>query len=233
MRTTIFAFALLMLGLGNAAHAKTSAEDIEQAAHRFLEAFADEQSERGYTVTFETGTIDSRLALASCQAPLAVEFTGDPWRSAQPSLQVACEGERPWRMFVTASVAIEGPALVAARPLARGERVTSDMLTTQSVQVNASRRGVMRDAGKVQGMEVRRPVNSGSVITPDLLAAPDAVERGDHVIILARRGAFAVTSRGKALASASVGEQVLVENLRSARTVRANVVGPGRVEIPM
>ncbi|WP_330217948.1 flagellar basal body P-ring formation chaperone FlgA [Marinobacter similis] len=122
---------------------------------------------------------------------------------------------------------------MAARPLARGERITADMVTTESVVVNASRRGVLGNADDVQGMEIRRPINAGSVITPDLLSAPDAVERGDHVIIFAKSGAFSVTSRGKALANASVGEQVLVENLRSARTVRANVIAPGRVEIPM
>lgn len=233
MRTTIFSIALLMSGVTGSAVAQTSAMEIEQAATDYLTAFAKAQSEQGYKVTFEPGTVDNRLALASCEQPLAVEFTGDPWRSTHPSLQVACEGKRPWRMFVTASVSINGPALVAARPLARGERITADMVTTESVVVNASRRGVLGNADDVQGMEIRRPINAGSVITPDLLSAPDAVERGDHVIIFAKSGAFSVTSRGKALANASVGEQVLVENLRSARTVRANVIAPGRVEIPM
>ncbi|MBW7469659.1 flagellar basal body P-ring formation chaperone FlgA [Marinobacter sp. M216] len=232
MRITIFALFLLLTGITDAS-AKTTADQIEKAASRFLEAFSTQQAEEGYEVTFEAGTVDDRLSLASCEAPLAVEFTGDPWKSTHPSLQVACEGSKPWRMFVTASVSINGPALIAARPLARGERVTSDMLTTQSVVVNASRRGVMRSADDVTGMEVRRPVNRGSVITPDLLAAPDAVERGDHVMITASSGGFSVTSRGKALANASIGEQVLVENLRTARTIRANVVAPGRVEIPM
>lgn len=233
MRTTIFGIALLLSGIATGVSAKTTAAEIEQAATAFLQRFADVQADQGYNVTFEPGTVDSRLALASCDQPLAVEFTGDPWRSSHPSLQVACEGKRPWRMFVTASVAIHGPALVAARPLARGERVTGDMVTTQSVQVNASRRGVLKASDTVEGMEVRRPINAGSLITPDLLSAPDAVERGDHVIIVAKSGAFSVSSRGKALANASVGEQVLVENLRSSRTVRANVVAPGRVEIPM
>lgn len=233
MRTTIFCIALLMSGVTGDIAAQTTAIEIEQAATDYLDAFAEEQSKQGYQVSFEPGSIDSRLTLAGCEQPLAVRFTGDPWRSTQPSLQVACEGKRPWRMFVTASVSISGPALVAARPLARGERITADMVTIQSVMVNASRRGVLGKADDVEGMEVRRPVNAGSVITPDLLAAPDAVERGDHVIISAKSGGFSVTSRGKALANASVGEQVLVENLRSSRTVRANVIAPGRVEIPM
>ncbi|MEO9525527.1 MULTISPECIES: flagellar basal body P-ring formation chaperone FlgA [Marinobacter] len=233
MRTTIFGIALLMSGLPGGVTAETTAMEIEQAATNYLTAFAEEQSEKGYQVSYEPSGVDSRLALASCEQPLAVEFTGDPWRSTHPSLQVACEGIRPWRMFVTASVSINGPALVAARPLARGERITADMVTTQSVVVNASRRGVLGTADHIQGMEVRRPINAGSVITPDLLTAPDAVERGDHVIITAKSGAFSVTSRGKALANGSVGEQVLIQNLRSARTVRANVIAPGRVEIPM
>lgn len=233
MRITIFALLLLLPGVSAGTGNKTTADQIERATTRFLESFSQEQADEGYKVTFEAGTIDNRLSLASCETPLAVTFTGDPWKSTHPSLQVSCAGERPWRMFVTASVSIRGPALIAARPLARGERITETMVSTQSVVVNASRRGVLRQIKEVAGMEVRRPVNTGSVLTPDLLAAPDAVARGDHVIITATSGGFSVTSRGKALANASIGEQVLIENLASARTIKANVVAPGRVEIPM
>ena len=233
MRTTKFALILLMSCLSAPLLADTTAEQIRQATQEFLDGFATEQAAEGYTVSFEPGSIDDRLALAECEKPLSVEFSGDPWKSTSPSMQVACEGSRPWRMFVTASVSIHGPALVAARPLTRGERVTEGLLTKQSVEINASRRGVITDAQQAIGMEVRRSVNAGSLITPDMLSAPNAVERGDHVIITAKTGGFSVRSRGKALASAGVGEQVLVENLRSSRTIKASVVAPGHVEIPM
>lgn len=232
MRTQLLVLTLFM-ALANSVQAKTTANEIQEATTSFLEAFAAAQAERGYQVTFETGNIDSRIALAPCSAPLAVEFTGDPWKSERPSVQVACTGERPWRMFVTTTVSINGPALVATRPLGRGERVTRNMLKTRSVVVNASRRGIITDVELVESMVVSRPVNAGSVLTPDLLEAPDAVSRGDHVIITARKGSFSVRSRGKALANASVGEQVLVENLGSSRTLRANVTAPGHVEVPM
>lgn len=233
MRTQLLVLTLFMSALASSAQAKTTADEIHRATTLFLDAFAATQAERGYQVTFETGSIDNRIALATCTAALAVEFTGDPWKSERPSLQVACTGERPWRMYVTATVAISGPALVAARPLGRGERITRGMTKTRSVVVNASRRGIITNANLVDGMVVRRPVNAGSVLTPDLLEAPDAVSRGDHVIITARNGSFSVRSRGKALANASVGEQVMVENLGSSRTVRANVTAPGHVEVPM
>lgn len=233
MRTTKFVLILLMSCLSAPLLADTTAEQIRQATLEFLDGFATEQAAEGYTASFEPGSIDDRLALAECEKPLSVEFSGDPWKSTSPSMQVACAGSRPWRMFVTASVSIHGPALVAARPLTRGERVTEGLLTKQSVEINASRRGVITDAQQAIGMEVRRSVNAGSLITPDMLSAPNAVERGDHVIITAKTGGFSVRSRGKALASAGVGEQVLVENLRSSRRIKASVVAPGHVEIPM
>ncbi len=233
MRTFIFAFTMLIWGSSALASGASTAEQVRQASIRFLEQFAADQASANYKVDFEPGTIDKRLALAECTLPLDVEFTSDPFRTTHPSLQVACKGDQPWRMYVTANLSIHGPALVAARPLARGERITATMVSTEAVEVNASRRGVIRRPEDVIGMEVRRPVRSGTLITPDILAAPDAVERGDHVIITAQSGAFSVSSRGKALANASIGEQVLVQNLSSARTVKARVVAPGHVEIPM
>mgnify|MGYP001246774502 FL=1 len=233
MRITVFTLALFFSGLALGADARTTAAQIQQATETFLRSFAEQQAARGFDVHFQPGSLDSRLALAPCSQPLAVVFTGDPWKSSRPSLQVSCSGERPWRLFVTPSLTIHGPGLVARRPLARGEVLTPDLVTATTMVLNDSHRDILSEVGDVAGMVVRRPINPGVPITADLLEAPNAVSRGDHVIITARAGAFAVTSRGKALADAAVGEQVLVENLRSARTIKATVTGPGRVEVPM
>jgi flagella basal body P-ring formation protein FlgA len=136
-------------------------------------------------------------------------------------------------MFLPVSVTITGDAMVAARTLGRGERLTESALRTDTVVVNSIRRGTITSEDQLVGMEMRRGVNAGTVFTPDLLLTPAAIERGDHVIISARSGNFSVNSRGKALASGGIGEQVLVENLSSSRTVRARVTAPGHVEIPM
>lgn len=233
MRTLFLAtICLFTTGLNSVAAATTSSQ-IRDAAAGHLEVWAEAQTHQNLDVRFTVGSIDSRLTLADCEEALETSFSSDPLSTTSPSVMVSCSGERPWRMYVTTSVEVHGPALVAARPLARGERLTAAVVQEQQVQINASRRGFLTDPEQITGMLVRRPVNAGSLITPDLLEAPNAIERGDHVIITAKSAVFSVSSRGKALASASVGEQVLVENLRSSRTVRATVTAPGRVEIPM
>lgn len=224
---------LILLVAPALASAQTGPEEIRAAAAAFLAEFAQDQEQHGYDVTYEVGNLDSRLRMAPCRDSLAVEFNGDPWRSTSPRLLVACEGKRPWKLFVTTSLTIKGEAFVAAQPLNRGARLNDSMISTAQVVVNAVRRGAVRRADHLVGMEMQRPVNAGTVFTPDLVAAPDAVSRGDHVIITARAGNFSVQSRGKALANGRVGEQVLVENLASSRTVRGQVVAPGHVEIPM
>lgn len=224
---------LLITSLSSPLQANTTPQTITRATESFLRDFASEQSEKNYRVSFKPGSIDSRLALAKCQQPLSVEFSSDPWKTTTPSLLVACDSSRPWRMFVTASVSIYGPALVAARPLTRGERISRELLTVKPVEINASRRGIITAIDQAVGLQVRRSVNTGSLITPDMLSVPDAIERGDHVVITAQTGSFSVRARGKALASAGVGEQVLVQNLRSSRTVKARVVAPGHVDIAM
>lgn len=234
MRITNFIITLLMSTFAGAALATgTTAEQIYSGAERFLETFAQEQAKEGFSVVYDSGQLDARLSLAACKSPLSVSFSGDPWTTTQPSLLVACEGDRPWRMFLPVSVTITGDAMVAARPLGRGERLKEGAIQTDSVVVNSIRRGAITSEDQLIGMEMRRGVNAGTVFTADLVLAPAAIERGDHVIISARNGNFSVNSRGKALASASIGEQVLVENLSSSRTVRARVTGPGHVEIPM
>ncbi|WP_323754574.1 flagellar basal body P-ring formation chaperone FlgA [Marinobacter sp.] len=233
MRTLIFFALTLVFSLPVSAGQNTTASDIRQMAERFLHTWAEEQRQLNRRIEYKIGNVDRRLKLAPCDGEPELEFVSDPLRTPSPSILISCTGKRPWRMYVTAFVEAYGPAIVAARPLTRGERLSSSALTTSEVQLNASRRGTLTDMQTIQGMMVRRPVKTGTVLTPDLLEAPDAIERGDHVIILARSGSFSVSSRGKALGNASIGEQVLVENLRSARTVKATVVAPGRVEIPM
>lgn len=234
MRAIILILVGVLAVAATAAAAETTAPgQIQAAATGFLVKFAEEQKTDGYDVRFTTSHVDARLSLVPCESELAVSFSGDPWKTPNPTLQVSCTGKKPWRMFLPAALSIHGDVLVASRILARGDRITPDMIDTKTTQLNALRREAITDKDMLAGMEVRRSVRAGTVFTADLVFAPDAVQRGDHVMITAQSGAFSVRSQGKALTDARIGEQVLVENLSSSRKVKARVIAPGQVEISM
>ncbi|TBW59007.1 flagellar basal body P-ring formation protein FlgA [Marinobacter halodurans] len=234
MRIVIFLLAAGM-AITSPSHAaeKTTAAMIRQAAQQFLDHYAADREETGQTVTYSLGPLDSRLNLAACPDGPSVSFSSDPTETTQPTLSVSCDGQRPWRLYLSTSLEIRGQGLVAARPLSRGERITGDMIATQPIVINSVRRGAITQRDALVGLEVRRSVNSGTIFTPDIVTQPEAVSRGDHVIIIARSGSISVQSRGKALSDGRVGEQIMVQNLRSAKTLRAQVTSPGHVEVPM
>ncbi|MEX0603202.1 MAG: flagellar basal body P-ring formation chaperone FlgA [Marinobacter sp.] len=230
---TLAGFVLSALFTQTAFPAGGTSSQVLEAATQFLDQFVERQASNGYKITYELGNLDSRLTLANCIAGPTVAFSGDPWRSTHPRLEISCEGERPWRIFLSSALKITGEAFVAARPLGRGDRLREEMISRSEVVINSIRRGAIKKLEDLIGMEISRPINAGTVFTPDLVSAPDAVSRGDHVIIIARSGNFSVQSRGKALGNGRIGEQVRIENLSSSRTLRARIIGPGRVEVVM
>lgn len=208
-----------------------TAERITDAAKGFLQQFAQDQAEQDRSVEYEIGSVDSRLSLAQCPQALDVEFAGDPERSTRTTLLVSCEGDRPWRIFLNATVRIQVDGWVADRPIGRGERLQKDMLRSSPVVINEHRRSGFRDPEHMIGMQATRTIRAGTAITPRMLEKPLAVERGDRVVISAGSEVFSITTRGEAVRSGRVGEQIPVINENSGRRIRGRITEPGHVAI--
>ncbi|MFE8069681.1 flagellar basal body P-ring formation chaperone FlgA [Marinobacteraceae bacterium S3BR75-40.1] len=231
----IFIVCILMIYplLGLAQEGYTSSHAIRTQAKAYLQQFVQKQEALDRKVKFEVGTLDNRLRLAECQKTLEFSFTSDPLTRTANTLLVSCQGQRPWRLFLNIDIEIRDEAMVATTPLARGTRIQAGMLDKREVIVNAQRKSTYSSPKPLVGMLLKRSIGSGTVLSPDLLEAPDAVSRGDRVIISASSGPVVIETRGKALASGKIGEQVLVENLRSQRRIYGIVAAPGRVEVTM
>ncbi|MFO7788684.1 MAG: flagellar basal body P-ring formation chaperone FlgA [Halospina sp.] len=224
--------ALLLPGVAASSEPEhNTAERIMDAADRFLESFTQKQAQKGREVEYEIGSVDNRLSLNRCPQALEVEFAGDPERSTRSTLLVSCEGDRPWRIFLSATVRIQVDGWVADRPIGRGERLSQDMLRSSQVVLNEQRRSGFRDPEHMIGMQARRTIRAGTAITPRMLEKPLAVERGDRVVISAGSDVFSISTRGKAERSGRVGEQIPVVNENSGRRVRGRITEPGRVAI--
>ena len=227
--------AIVLAGMALPATANTpdlsTAERINAAATDFLEDFRTEQEALGREIAYDLGSVDPRLNLADCTEPLAVEFSGDPMRTTRATLQVACRGEQPWRIFLKANVEIQAEGWVSRRAIARGAQLDRGMLEATTVTLNTNRRSGLTDPEDMIGMLARRNINAGTPITPNLLEAPEDVSRGDRVIIRAGGSTFSIQTRGEAQRGGHVGDQITVINENSGRSVRARITGPGEVDI--
>ena len=82
---------------------------------------------------------------------------------------------------------------------------------------------VISEAGYVAGLETKRPVTAGSVLTKSALGRPQAVKAGGNVIIVSRAGAVTVRATGQALQSGAVGDVIRVRNLSSGKSLLARI----------
>lgn len=227
----VLPLALLLLLPWQTLQADGTVDRIYQAADDFMADFVTEQQGRGRTVTYELGTLDDRLSMAPCPNPLTVSFSGDPEKTVRNTLLVSCEGDRPWRLFLNSTVEIQTQGWVTRHPISRGTVLDKSMLESRQVTINEQRSNSYQDLQHMLGMEARRNINAGVPLTPQLLVAPDAVSRGDRVIISAGNATFAIETRGEALHSGKVGDQISVKNESSGRRIRGRIVAPGRVSI--
>src|SRR5690625_7830745 len=78
-------------------------------------------------------------------------------------------------------------------------------------------------------MELRRPLKRHEPFRTGLLVEPLAVNRGDEVRLEAEIGGITVSTRGTAMSSGRVGQQIRVKNNNSERVVAGRRVSPGDV----
>lgn len=90
---------------------------------------------------------------------------------------------------------------------------------------------VIYDIESVIGLEVKRPITSGTTVSKSMLMKPFVVRSGDNVAIVSRSGAIVVQAAGQALQGGAIGDVIRVRNLGSGKTVLARVENENTVVI--
>jgi flagella basal body P-ring formation protein FlgA len=121
------------------------------------------------------------------------------------------------------------PAVVAIRPVGRGEVVKAADIELRSVDANSKSVGQRAAADSVEkliGMEARQAIQAGDIIFTDQVQAPIVVKRGDVITVTSQSGGIRVRTSGRATHDAARGELVQVEALGSRAKYDARVTGP-------
>jgi flagella basal body P-ring formation protein FlgA len=121
--------------------------------------------------------------------------------------------------------------LVPAHALAQGEVLkVSDLIPARRPKAEFAA-GVVTDAEQAVGLAVRRPLLAGRAVRQSDLQKPELVARNDNVTISYEVPGIVLTMRGQALEAGTQGDLINVLNVQSKRTIRATIIGPGRVSV--
>lgn len=88
-----------------------------------------------------------------------------------------------------------------------------------------------RNADAVIGMAARRPLREGDNVAMRDVAAPTVIKAGDVISVVYEDGGIRLTLQAKAMANASVGDSLNVQNTASKKVIEAVAVGPDEAAV--
>ncbi len=91
--------------------------------------------------------------------------------------------------------------------------------------------GAFAEIAAVVGQEARTTLYPGRPIMTSQIGAPALIERNELVRMHFNEGALSITTAGRALDRAGIGEMVRVMNLASRQVVTGSVLADGSIEV--
>lgn len=221
-------FLLIVLALHTGGAAAQN-QDLE-ALRKAVVEFARSQAARlPGEVEIEVAPLDERLQLTACQG-LQTYLPAGTRLWGRSSVGVRCQKPESWSIIVPVTVRVMAEALFTARPLARGEALTDQDVTAQRTDLTQLPAGVLTDRSQAVGRVPNVSVAAGLPLRTEMLRGAHAVTQGQNVRIIFTGDGFKVTSEGRALGNAALGETVQVRSA-SGKVVKGQASATGVVEV--
>lgn len=196
---------LLSIALSVAARQETA--PVKKAVEDFLQI-----QTRGLPgqASFVIGNIEAQNNLAPCPA---FEVSLPPGARAwgNTNVNVRCQVENGWSIFVSVRIRVIGEYLVTTRPLSQGQVIVETDLAKSRGDLASLPAGIVTDIAQAVGKSMSISVSTGQPLRNDLLKQPMVVQQGQSVRVLSKGPGFQVTSGdGRALNNAIDGQVVQV-----------------------
>ncbi|MBK8336511.1 MAG: flagellar basal body P-ring formation protein FlgA [Sterolibacteriaceae bacterium] len=143
---------------------------------------------------------------------------------------VRCQAEANWQIYVPAQIRLVSDYLVAAKPLAMGEPVSSGDLARRRGDLGELPAGVLTREEAALGLTPRMTIGAGQPLRADMLKREAAVQSGQNVKVVSRGAGFAVSTDGQAMNNAADGQVARVRT-SGGQTVSGIARAGGLVEI--
>ena len=181
----------------------------------------------------EVGLLDERLKLPACaDTPQAFSPAGSNARGAL-SIGVRCDAPVAWTLYIPVRISETRQILVLNRSMGRGEAINAEAVSFQSRDITSLPYGYLASMPEIVGKTLKRPLSSGSVLTPDALESLRIIKRGQTVTLYSHIGGAEIHAQGTALSDAAQGDRLRVENSSSRRVVEGIVRTADTIEVSL
>lgn len=179
----------------------------------------------------ELSPLDHRLRLHLCGEPLESFSPSGSSVKGKTTVGIRCTAPKPWTLYVSGRVFIDGPVVVAQRDLARNSVIGASDVSLVERDTNELLRGYFDSLDQVIGQTLKRSLQRDQVVTPSLLVIRKTIQRGQKLTILAGGDGIEVRMQGKALRHGNPGDLIPVQNLATKKKLEARIIDHGLVRV--
>lgn len=188
---------------------------------------ADDQAE----TRIQVGQLDTRLRLARCDRAPTARFAPGARAMGNSTVRVECEGPVPWSIYVPVKIERYAQVLVATRALARKQTIGPEDIRLERQETSTLVSGYLDRAESAVGLQLKRPLAAGQVLTDSVLMRRKLIERGQLVNIISTRPGLSVRMSGEALEDGIAGQRIRIRNRTSKKIIEGYVESSGSVRI--
>ena len=205
-----------------------SLQSIRMQAEEFIDQYPYESP---YAPRFEVSKLDSRLRLKACQQPLQVAFARREKIHGNTALSISCPSAPAWKLLLPAQIDLYDDVLVLSRAIHKGQYIDTNLVKRKKRNITRLNNGYFSQISDIAGLESRRNLKRGDILTPASLVPKLMVKSGQQVTLILDYKGLEIRSSGQALQSARRGEVIKVRNNQSSRIVEGIVSGEAQVRI--
>ena len=206
---------------------RQSHESIYLAVEQFVLAESDHSQDMESSIN----KLDARLKLHQCNNSLRAFWPPGSHAQGSTSVGVACEDEKPWKIYVPVKITEFREIAIVRRPLLRDDLLKEDDIEMQRRDISRLGRRFLTDYSEFIGYRVRQAASVGKVLQANMLSVPELVKRGEKVTLLASGGGIEIRMQGEALSNGEKGAVIQVRNVNSKRIVEGEVISKGVVQV--
>lgn len=205
-----------------------SLQSIRMQAEDFIQQYPYETP---YSPRIHVSDLDPRLHLKSCTQPLKIGFARADKTYGNTALNIACQSESRWKLLLPAQIELFDDVLVLSKAVQKGQIIDASLVSLQKKNISRLNNGYFSQMGDITGLESRRNLARGAILTPASLVPKLMVKSGQQVTLILNYRGLRIKATGTALQSARHGEVIRVRNSQSSRVVEGIVSGEAQVRV--
>ncbi len=190
---------------------------IERFAKNYLtEQFPSTKEEK---VRISVAHLDPRISIKPCKVPLTANIP-EKNSAINVNIKISCDESVPWKIYLSAKVEITKAILVAKNTISKGDILDESNVELAYMAINRIRGDKLTDVTIVFGAKAKKRIAKGRTISKRSICL---ICKGDAVTIIASSESFSIKTRGIALSSGNINEQIRVRNTRSNKVITPRI----------